>query len=129
MRASRGFTLVEVMVVVAIVAILAAIAVPAYGNYILRSKVRLAQSDLLAWSAVVENHRQRTLRFPADAAAARQGFAPASDDGDFRFDYAPSEGYTLTAAGAGRLAGCTLRLTANGSRSANDCPGTGSGGW
>ena len=47
MRQKRGFTLVELMVVVAIIAILAAIAIPAYGRYAFRARRPDGQELLL----------------------------------------------------------------------------------
>jgi type IV pilus assembly protein PilE len=60
MQRKSGFTLIEVMVVVAIVAILASIAIPSYTNYIMRSKITEATSNLLAMRTKIEQYYQDT---------------------------------------------------------------------
>ena len=125
---NRGFTLIELMIVVAIIAILAAIAMPLYSDYVLRSKLRTAQSDLMALSSTVENFRQRTLGYPASDAAAKKGWNAATKAGQFTYSYTvTSGGYELTAvAGSalGKADGCTLKLDSGNSRTVSgNCAG------
>ncbi len=63
MQRNSGFTLIEVMVTVAIVAILAAIALSNYANYIIRSRLQEASSNLLGMRTKMELYFQDNRTF------------------------------------------------------------------
>jgi type IV pilus assembly protein PilE len=55
---SRGFTLIEIMIVVAIIAVLAAFALPQYRDYVLRGQLVEASNGLSAMRANMERYYQ-----------------------------------------------------------------------
>lgn len=57
-RAAKGFTLIEVMIVVAIIAILAAVAYPSYREYVIRGRLVDATNALSEVRARMERHFQ-----------------------------------------------------------------------
>ena len=69
-RLSAGFTLIELMIVVAIIAILAAIAIPAYQNYLIRAQVSEGFSLASGARAAVWDFIANTGRLPASNVSA-----------------------------------------------------------
>lgn len=67
---SFGFTLIELMIVVAIIAILAALAIPTYQEYVVRARVSEGLSLASAAKIGVAEFHQSTSAFPIDNAEA-----------------------------------------------------------
>jgi type IV pilus assembly protein PilE len=79
LRSTRGFTLIEVMITVAVVAILAAVALPTYADYVTRSKVVEATSSLSDMRVRLEQHFLDLRQYPGSCVVLAAGPAPAGN--------------------------------------------------
>ena len=67
---NRGFTLLELMIVIGLLAILAVIALPSYSEYVVRTKLRSGTEGLSSFRSVLEQAYQDTRSYRDDADSA-----------------------------------------------------------
>lgn len=101
MKGQHGFTLIEVMIAIAIIGILSAIAVPAYNDYVLRSQLTEAFARLAEQRVKMEQFFQDNRTFTGACDAGTVATKPA-DSAHFAFacDIAgDGQSYTIRASG------------------------------
>ncbi|RUR71253.1 prepilin-type N-terminal cleavage/methylation domain-containing protein [Variovorax guangxiensis] len=124
-----GFTLIEMMIVVALIAILAAIALPSYESYVRKSRARAAGADLGALALNMENVRQLQLDYKVFARGTKADskvFSGWSASMSQYFSYtveSTASTYLLKASGISGSAGCELSLDNAGVKSASSACG------
>lgn len=105
---NKGFTLIEVMVVVAIVAILAGVALPSYLNHLIRASRIQAQTEMLDMGSLEEKIYLNANAYTSNVTAAYDGKATgglgktSGKSKDARYTYsvsvgASSQSFVLTA--------------------------------
>ena len=127
-KAQQGFTLMELMITVAVVGILAAVAYPSFIEQIARSRRVEAQTVLLAGQQWMERFYSENYRYDKNSAGTDVTLADKTGPFDVRFSTSPPKGqgaplYNISVSAPAPPATPQYRITATriaGSNMAND---------
>lgn len=99
MRTQKGFTLIELMITVAIIGILAGIALPAYMDYVRRAKIAEATSGLAMMTLKMEQYFQDNRTYVGACVGGTIAPLPTANNFTFACPTLTATAYTVTATG------------------------------
>lgn len=121
MKLQKGFTLIELMIVVVIVGILASVALPAYNDYVTRGKLSEATAALSNGRVKVEQYYQDHHTYVGIITGA-----PPCPISTTNFAYACTDlsdtAYKITATGNGNLSDFSYSIDQNNTKLTLDLP-------
>jgi len=125
MNRPRGFTLIELMIVVGIIAILASIAIPSYSDYVRRSRITEAVSALSGMRVRMEQYFQDNRTYVGACVAGTVAALPTFDaSSNFAFDCPTrsASSYVVRAQGQNSMTGFAFTLNEQNARATTAVP-------
>lgn len=117
---NKGFTLIELMIVVAVIGVLAAIAVPQYQNYVAKADLAAGYSSLSALKTNVEDHLANKAGETIDDSTIGI-IQPATDVGIISVTAAGALSYEFGNKSSSKVQGVTMQLAKNTTSGAWEC--------
>lgn len=132
MPSTKGFSLIELMIVIAVISILTVVALPSYRDYVMRGKVPEATTALSGMRAKLEQWYQDNRTYASGGSAAHPcdaGKLPTSSYFNFSCTTLTADGYSIKADGKDEMTGFSYTVNQANEKTTTISGAPASAGW